>query len=58
VNNTNADDELNFVVDQFKEIAFKVKGRKCVMTTQITKLQKEKDALVKRLEEIDNQLLY
>jgi hypothetical protein len=31
VGDTNIDDELSFVVDQFKEIALKVGGRKCVM---------------------------
>jgi hypothetical protein len=48
---------MSFVVDQFKNIAFRVGGGKCAMTTQITKLQKENDTLAKRLEEINNQLL-
>jgi hypothetical protein len=47
VNDINADDELSFVVDQLKEVALKVGGRKCAMTTQITKLQKENDTLGK-----------
>jgi hypothetical protein len=44
VNNTNVDDELSLVVDQLKEKAIRFRGRKCVMTTQIIELQKEKDA--------------
>jgi hypothetical protein len=47
VNNINVNDGLNFVVDQLKEIAFKVGDRRYNMTTQITKFQKEKDALAK-----------
>jgi hypothetical protein len=47
VNNTNVEDELNFVVDQIKEITLRIGGRKCVMTTQIIELQKENDALAK-----------
>jgi hypothetical protein len=31
VSNTNADDELSFMVDQLKEIALRVGSRKCVM---------------------------
>ncbi len=57
MNKTHVDDELNFVVDQLKEITFRVGGKKCVLTTQIKKLKKEKDALAKRLEEVENQLL-
>jgi CHAT domain-containing protein len=48
---------MNFVVDQFKEIALRVGGRKCAMTAQIIELQKENDTLAKRLEESENQLL-
>jgi hypothetical protein len=47
VSNIDAYDELNFVVDQFKEITLRVGARKCAMITQITKFQKEKDALAK-----------
>ncbi len=38
MSDTDVDDELNFVMDQLKEIALKVGGRECDMTTQITKL--------------------
>jgi len=31
VSNTNANDELSFVVDQLKEIVLRVGSRKCVM---------------------------
>jgi len=31
VSKTNVDDELSFVVDQFKEITLRVGSRKCVM---------------------------
>jgi hypothetical protein len=31
VSDTNVDDELSFMVDQLKEIALKVGGRKCAM---------------------------
>jgi hypothetical protein len=57
VSDTDADDELSFVVDQLKEIALKVGGRKCVMIAQITELQKENDTLAKLLEEAESQLL-
>ncbi len=45
------------MVDQFKEIALRVGSRSCVMTTQIAKLQREKDVLAKQLEETKSQLL-
>jgi hypothetical protein len=38
MSNTNDDEELNFMVDQLKEIALKVGSRSCAMTTQIAKL--------------------
>jgi len=57
VNDTDADDELSFVVDQLKEIALRVGSRKCVMIAQIRELQKENDTLAKRLKEAENQLL-
>jgi hypothetical protein len=57
VSNNDADDELSFVVDQLKEITFKVGSRKCAMITQITELQKENEALTKQLEETKSQLL-
>jgi hypothetical protein len=47
VNNIDVDDGLSFVVDQLKEITFIVGDRRFAMTTQIAKLQKEKDALAK-----------
>jgi hypothetical protein len=47
VSDTNADDELSFMVDQLKEIALKVRGRKCVVIAQITELQKKNDTLAK-----------
>jgi hypothetical protein len=33
VTNINANDELSFVMHQFKEITLRTKGRKCVMLT-------------------------
>jgi len=57
VNNINVNDGLSFVVDQLMEIAFKVGDRRCAMTTHFTKLQKEKDALAKRLVETKSQSL-
>jgi len=36
VSDIDVDDELSFVVDQLKEIALRVGGRKCVMIAQIT----------------------
>jgi hypothetical protein len=57
LNNTNDDEELSSMVDQFKEIALRVGSRSCVMTTQIAKLQREKDVLAKQLEETKSQLL-
>jgi len=57
VNNINVNDGLSFVVDQLKEIALGVGDRRCAMTIQITKLQKEKNALAKQLVETKNQLL-
>lgn len=43
MNNTNDDEELSSMVDQFKEIALRVGSRSCVMIAQVAKLQKEKD---------------
>lgn len=57
VSNTDANDGLNFVVDQLKEIALRVGDKGCAMMAQITELQKEKYALEKRLEESKSQLL-
>jgi hypothetical protein len=57
VSDTDANNEWSFVVDQLKEIALRVGGRKCVMIAQITELQKENDTLAKRLEEAESQLL-
>jgi hypothetical protein len=57
MSNTNVDEELNFMVDQLKEIALKVGNRNCVMIAQIANLQREKDVLAKQLEDIKSQLL-
>jgi hypothetical protein len=54
MNNINVDDELSFVVDQLKVIAFRVGSMKCAMIAQIIELQKENKALAKRLEEVEN----
>jgi hypothetical protein len=35
---TNADEELNFMVDQFKEITLRVGNRNCAMIAQIAEL--------------------
>jgi hypothetical protein len=47
MNNTNDDEELSSMVDQFKEIALRVGKISCVMKAQIAKLQKENDVLAK-----------
>jgi hypothetical protein len=47
MNNTNANEELSCMVDQFKEIALKVGNKNCVMTTQIAELQRKMDALAR-----------
>jgi hypothetical protein len=38
VSNTDVNDELSFLVDQFKEIILKVGSKKCVMIAQIIEL--------------------
>jgi hypothetical protein len=38
MNNTNVDEELSSMVDQFKEVTLKVGNINCVMTTHIVEL--------------------
>jgi hypothetical protein len=55
--NIDDDEELNFMVDQLKEIALRVGSKNCSMTTQIVELHREKGVLAKQLEEVESQLL-
>jgi hypothetical protein len=57
MSNINVNEQLNSMVNQFKEIAQRVGNRNCAMTTQIVELQKKKDVLAKQLEETKGQLL-
>ncbi len=60
MSNINVNEELNFMVDQFKEIALRVGNRNCVMMTQIAQLwfiNWKKDVLARQLEKTKGQLL-